>query len=80
MKNSMAVPMIKSRFSIASIVRIVIHYRCCFCFGHKNKGKEVELMITLHSLPISLTVRDLCLYSVNILFSLFRKSKKFCLT
>ena len=43
----MAVPMIKSRFSIASIVKIVIYYKYCFCFGNKNKGKEVELMIAL---------------------------------
>ena len=80
MKNSMAVPMIKSRFSIASIVRIVIHYRCCFYSRSKNKGKEVELMIALHSFPISLTVRDLNLYSVNIILSIFCKSEKFCLT
>ena len=80
MKNNMTVPIIKSRFSIASIVKIVIYYRYCFYLRYKNKGKEVELMIALHSLPISLTVRDLCLYSVNIILSIFRKSEKYCLT
>lgn len=43
----MAVPMIKSRFSIASIVKTVIYYRYCFYFGHKNKGKGVGLILAL---------------------------------